>query len=91
MTVEEFNKKWEDRLEKGHYGLAISIDSVIEYLDRQFEELKEIPSFSYSQIKAKFGRARVYIDGISEDKVEDIELTIDKLLQDESRRHNVSN
>lgn len=61
MTTQEFNSKWKDHLEEGHYGLAISHPKVIEYLDREFEqEVKVNPEFEYSQIKLKFGIAVVY-------------------------------
>ena len=33
MTVNEFNKKYKDYLEEGHYGLDINIPSVVNYLD----------------------------------------------------------
>ena len=68
MTVEEFDKKWEAYLEEGHYGLDINHPDVIEYLDKEFEKLSLIPGFSYSQIKEKFGSARVYLAfGFSEE------------------------
>lgn len=68
MTVEEFDEKWSAYLEEGHYGLAIDHPDVIEYLDQEFEKLSLIPGFSYSQIKEKFGSARVYLAfGFSEE------------------------
>lgn len=62
MTAEEFDKKYEAYLEKGHYGLAIDDEAVINYLDERFQEFIKIPGFSYSQIKLKFGMARVYCE-----------------------------
>ena len=63
MTTKEFNKKYEDYLEQGHYGLDINILSVIEYLDSIFDKgLVTIPGFKYSQIKLKFNMARFYFD-----------------------------
>ena len=41
MTVDEFNEKYKDYLEPGHYGLAINDPDVIDYLDTQFEKLEK--------------------------------------------------
>jgi len=60
MTQEEFNKKYKDYLEEGHYGLDISYPSVVNYLDEIFQELIKIPGFKYSQIKLKFNYSRFY-------------------------------
>lgn len=60
MKASEFNKKYEDFLEEGHYGLDIENPSVIEYLDKIFEGLTKIPGFKYSQIKWKFNSSRFY-------------------------------
>jgi len=60
MRAEEFDEKYKDFLEEGHYGLDIHIFEVIEYLDKVFEDLVKYPDFQYSQIKEKFGSARVY-------------------------------
>jgi len=60
MTTEEFNEKYKDYLEEGHYGLDISYPSVIEYLDKVFQDLIKIPDFKYSQIKLKFNYSRFY-------------------------------
>ena len=58
--IEQFNKKYEDYLETGHYGLDIQDAVIIEYLDKQFEDLIKIPGFKYSQIKLKFNSCRFY-------------------------------
>lgn len=61
MTVKEFDKKWEEYQEEGHYGLAIYDKRVTKYLDKEFtKEIKVNASFSFSQIKLKFGTSRVY-------------------------------
>ena len=61
MTSSEFNEKWKGHLEPLFYGLAINDPQVAEYLDKEFtEEVKTDPQFQYSQIKLKFGYARVY-------------------------------
>lgn len=62
MTVTEFNEKYKNHIEEGHYGLAISNDKVIEGLDVIFVSLfKDLPKLKFSQIKMKFGRATVYL------------------------------
>ena len=81
MTCEEFNNKWTDYKELGHYGLDINIPSVIEYLDEKFKELITIPDYKYTQIKLKFNTTRVYMYPKSIDTGE-IELNIDKLVMD---------
>lgn len=60
MTTEEFNEKYKDYLEEGHYGLDISYPAVVEYLDKIFQDLIKIPGFKYSQIKLKFNSSRFY-------------------------------
>lgn len=60
MTTQEFNNKYKDYLDDGHYGLDISYPSVIIYLDKIFQDLIKIPGFKYSQIKLKFNSARFY-------------------------------
>jgi hypothetical protein len=61
MTVEQFNEKYKEYLEEGHYGLDISIPSVVKYLDEEvFPGLIKIPGFTYSQIKLKFNMPRFY-------------------------------
>jgi len=60
-TTEQFNEKYSEYLEKGHYGLDIEYPEVVEYLDGIFEGLLiYIPGFSYSQIKLKFNHVRFY-------------------------------
>ncbi len=60
MTSKEFNQKWADYLEPGHYGWAINSPAVCEYLDKVFEGLVKIPGFKYSQIKEKFSYSCFY-------------------------------
>lgn len=60
MTTFEFNEKYKDYLDEGHYGLDLSNPKVIEYLDNKFQELIKIPGFKYQQIKAKFNWYRFY-------------------------------
>ena len=50
MTSSEFNKKWAEFLEEGHYGLALDKPEVVEYLDKEFEILSKLPDFKFSQI-----------------------------------------
>ena len=60
MTASEFNEKYKEYLEEGHYGLDISTPSIIKYLDEMFQDLIKIPGFKYSQIKEKFSTSRFY-------------------------------
>lgn len=60
MTASEFNEKYKEYLEEGHYGLDISTPSIIKYLDEMFQDLIKIPGFKYSQIKEKFNTSRFY-------------------------------
>lgn len=55
-----FNTKWKDYLQEGHYGLDIYNREVEEYLNKVFIELTKIPNFKFQQIKLKFGMARFY-------------------------------
>ena len=67
MTREEFNEKWKHRLEKGFYGCQINNEVVINYIDNIFEQYaQEHPEFTFSQIKSKFGRLVVYVEGVPE-------------------------
>lgn len=59
-TSKEFNEKYKDYIEEGHYGMDISEPSVLAYVDQIFNDLTQIPGFKYQQIKTKFGLARVY-------------------------------
>ena len=58
-TNEEFNTKYIDYLEEGHWGMQIQIPAVLTYIDQIFNDLTEIPGFQYQQIKTTFGLARV--------------------------------
>jgi len=59
-TIKEFNEKYKDYIEEGHYGMTIHEPSVLAYVDQIFNDLTKIPGFKYQQIKTKFGLARVY-------------------------------
>lgn len=59
-TSKEFNDKYKDYIEEGHYGMDINEPSVLAYVDQIFNDLTQIPGFQFSQIKTKFGLARVY-------------------------------
>jgi len=81
MTAEEFNEKWDAYLEDGHYGLDIDIPEVVESLNEQFEKLSLIPGFSYSQIKEKFGMARVYLEFGFSEEAHEMENKIDEIFK----------
>jgi hypothetical protein len=59
-TSNEFNDKYKNNIEEGHYGIYIDEPSVLTYVDQIFNDLIQIPGFKYQQIKTKFGLARVY-------------------------------
>jgi hypothetical protein len=56
----EFNDKYAAYLEEGHYGMSIDEPSILTYVDQIFNDLIKIPGFQFSQIKTKYGMARVY-------------------------------
>lgn len=83
MDSREFNKKYAKFIRDCSYGLDISNKLVIEYLDFLFSsELIKIPDFKYSQIKLKFGKARFYSQGLSEEERQKIEFDIDKIISE---------
>jgi hypothetical protein len=59
-TCEEFNTRYAQYLDIDLDGLIIEYPSVIHYVDQIFQDLIKIEGFKYSQIKTKFGLARVY-------------------------------
>jgi hypothetical protein len=59
-TIKEFNEKYKEYIEEGHYGMDIHEPSVLTYVDHIFNDLIKIPGFQFSQIKTKYGMARVY-------------------------------
>ena len=79
MTNVEFNQKYKDYLELGHYGLAINNAEFIEWLDSKFEEFIKQPNFKFSQIKAKFGAGRFYCEGLSNEQIAEVENKITEL------------
>jgi hypothetical protein len=79
MTAEDFNEKYKDYLESGHYGLALENSDVIEYLDKEFQEFIKIPGFSYSQIKSKFSWFCFYNEGVSLKKTKEVEEKIKEI------------
>ena len=79
MTSEQFNEKYKDYLEDGHYGLGIDIPELTEWLDDKFQEFIKQPGFSYSQIKAKFGMGRFYCEGLDGSQIHEVEDKISNL------------
>ena len=79
MTAEEFNKKWNDYLEKGHYGAeGFNNPEFLDWLDEKFETFVMFDNFSFSQIKSKFGMGRFYCEGLPIELVNEVE---DKITQ----------
>lgn len=81
MTRDEFNEKYKDYLSKGHYGLALMDEGVIEYLDKEFQELIKIPDFKYLQIKGKFNWYSFYAENVSVEKRQEIENKIKEIYE----------
>jgi hypothetical protein len=59
-TNKEFNTKYKEYKEEGHYGMDIEVPAVLFYVDQIFNDLTQIPGFKYQQIKTKYGLARAY-------------------------------
>ena len=79
MTQEEFDRKYKDFLEEGHYGLAVNDEDFISWLDAKFQEFIKQPGFTYSQIKSKFGRGTFYCEGLSNEQITEVENKITEL------------
>jgi hypothetical protein len=79
MTASEFNKKYSEFLEKGHYGLDVDVPQFTEWLDKKFEKFILKPGFTYSQIKEKFGMGRFYAEGLTREEVNEVETYITNL------------
>jgi hypothetical protein len=79
MTSDEFNEKYKDFLEEGHYGLAINDKEFIEWLDERFQTFIQKTGFSYSQIKMKFGFGRFYCEGLEYQEIKEVESKIKDL------------
>lgn len=72
MLNSEFNEKYRQYLETGHYGMALGNSDMIEYMDKEFQKLIKIPGFMYSQIKFKFNWYCFYCKNVPQTKVEEI-------------------
>ena len=79
MTADQFNEKYKDYLEYGHYGLAIGGEEFIKWLDEKFQGFIKKPGFKYSQIKEKFGYGRFYCEGLTREEELEVETRISKL------------
>jgi len=79
MTADQFNNKYNDYLEKGHYGLNINISGLTEWLDHKFQDFIKMPNFRYSQIKIKFGMGRFYCEGLPAESIKEVENKISEL------------
>jgi hypothetical protein len=79
-TATEFNEKYKDYLEEGHYGMSLGNLDVLKYLDREFsEEIKQNPNFSYSQIKDKWSRSVIYAETLDPSIVYEWERAVDSI------------
>lgn len=80
IKVQRYENKFGDIVEQKFDGLEFDIPEVTEYLDRAFEGLIQIPDFTYSQIKLKYGMTRFYSTAPSKLNYE-IEKDIDNLIK----------
>lgn len=61
MNVSDFNKKYAQYLEFGHYGASINDERFLKYLDEMFMNIIfHHPKFKFTQVKVKFGQIRFY-------------------------------
>jgi hypothetical protein len=79
MTIEQFNRKYSQWKEEGHYGLSLGTPEFIQWLDKKFQEFIKIPGFSYSQIKVKFGYGKFYCNGLSNEQISEVEQKLKEL------------
>jgi hypothetical protein len=79
MTTGQFNEKYKDYLEKGHYGLDFNNKEFISWLDNKFQEFIKQPGFNYSQIKVKFGMGRFYCEGLDNKLIQEVENKITEI------------
>lgn len=82
MKVDEFNKKWQNRLEDGHYGMAINNEEVINLVDKYFTDFEiNYTDFTFSQIKLKFGYLRIYANNVNQIVLTELENKINEILK----------
>ncbi len=83
MTYQDFNEKYKNYLEEGHYGLSFDIPSVTSFLDDVFKVLIYLDKdFKYSQIKLKFNNARFYSNSPHEAINNAVENKINQLVKE---------
>ena len=73
MNCHQFNEKYKDFLEEGHYGLDLDKPEAIAYLDEKFQEFIKRPDFKFSQIKSKFDWFCFYANGITAEEQIEVE------------------
>lgn len=78
-STKEFNEKYKDYLEEGYYGLTVSNEEFISWLDDKFQKFIQQPGFIYFQIKSKFGVGRFYCEGLSHEQIKEVENKITEL------------
>lgn len=86
MTSEEFNLKYQDYLEQGHYGLGIDIPELTKWLDEKFQLFIQKPGFKYSQVKLKFGMGRFYCEGLETEEEREVEKYITDFFKKQDER-----
>lgn len=81
MTLDDFNEKYKDYLERGHYGLDIDNPKVIEYLDGKFQEFIKVSGFKFTQIKMKFNFVCFYAIKIDQ-QINEVEREILRIIKE---------
>ena len=81
MTAKEFNEKYKDYLEEGHYG-ATGFDEpdFLDWLDTKFQKFIKYPDFKYKQIKSKFNWGCFYAVGLTTEERKEVESKIEEFL-----------
>lgn len=89
MSSTEFNEKYKDFLEEGHYGLDLEHPEAVEYLDTEFQEFIKIAGFTYSQIKSKFNWFCFYNEGVSAEKTREVESKLKEIYENRGNTSNI--
>ena len=81
MTLDDFNEKYKDYLERGHYGLDIDNPKVIEYLDGKFQQFIKVSGFKFTQIIMKFNFVCFYAIKIDQ-QINEVEREILRIIKE---------
>lgn len=79
MTQQEFNTKYKDYIPGRFHGCELINEIMIDYLDKEMEELIKLPDFLLYQVKPKWFYYCFYADGCSFEKIHEIENKLKKI------------